>query len=342
MEARPGPLRIAAALIALMKPRIIELLLVTTVPTMILAAEGWPGTWLVVVTVLGGTLAAGGANATNMWIDRDIDRLMERTKGRPLVTGDVTPNVALVWAIGLQIAAFGLLWWQVNLLAAALAVGSGLFYIFVYSLWLKRTHRSNIVIGGAAGAGPVLVGWAAVTGDLSAAAWVLFAVIFLWTPAHFWALAIRYREDYQAADVPMLPAVATMEYTTTRILLYAVATFVAAMSLPLVADVGPIYLVATALSGGWWVGQAERLRRDPDPGLAMRTFGWSITMIVIVFGALAVDVLVRARVTGPQVRGVLVPGTPRCGTVRTTAEAWMRAPRSAIRLRFRDEGHPRR
>ncbi|MEO7556651.1 MAG: heme o synthase [Acidimicrobiales bacterium] len=197
-----------AAYIALTKPRIIELLLVTTVPTMVVAERGLPSLWLMVATVLGGTMAAGGANAINMYVDRDIDKLMKRTRARPLVTGIIEPRNALVFAIGLEVAAFGFLWAAVNLLSAVLAVSATLFYVFVYTLWLKRTTSQNIVIGGAAGAVPVLVGWAAVTNSLGWAPLVLFGIIFYWTPPHFWALAIRYRDDYAAADVPMLPAVA--------------------------------------------------------------------------------------------------------------------------------------
>src|SRR6185437_12111208 len=190
------------AYLALTKPRIIELLLVTTLPTMVVAARGIPSGWLALATLAGGALAAGGANAVNMYVDRDIDALMKRTRNRPLVTGAVTPRAALIFAITLEVAAFAELWSAVNLLSAVLAVSATLFYVFVYTLWLKRTSKQNIVIGGAAGAVPVLVGWSAVTGRLALAPVVLFAVIFLWTPPHFWALAVRYRDDY-AAYVPM-------------------------------------------------------------------------------------------------------------------------------------------
>ncbi|HEV7886952.1 MAG TPA: heme o synthase, partial [Acidimicrobiales bacterium] len=179
----------AAAYVALTKPRIIELLLVTTVPTMFVAERGVPSVWLMLVTLVGGTLAAGGANAINMYVDRDIDRIMKRTQHRPLVTGAVTPKAALTFAIVLEVVAFVELWALVNLLSAVLAVSATLFYVFVYTLWLKRTSTSNIVIGGAAGAVPVLVGWAAVRDSLSLAPLVLFAIIFVWTPPHFWALA---------------------------------------------------------------------------------------------------------------------------------------------------------
>src|SRR3954451_24265057 len=209
-----------AAYVALTKPRIIELLLITTLPTMIVAQRGLPSGWLMLATLVGGSLAAGGANAINMYVDRDIDRLMGRTRNRPLVTGVVTPVEALVFAIALEVAAFVELWLIVNPLSAVLAVSATLFYVFVYTLWLKRSTANNIVIGGAAGAVPVLVGWAAVTGSLGLAPWVLFAIIFAWTPPHFWALAIRYRDDYARAEVPMLPVVETLPRTARKILLY--------------------------------------------------------------------------------------------------------------------------
>ena len=204
-----------ASYVALTKPRIIELLLVTTVPTMIVAQRGLPPVWLMVAVIAGGALAAGGANALNMVIDRDIDSVMQRTQGRPLVTGQISPRNALVFAIILEVAAFVWLWLLVNLLSAVLAVCATLFYVFVYSLWLKRRSERNIVIGGAAGAVPVLVGWTAVTGRLDWAPLLLFAVIFYWTPPHFWALAVRYRDDYAQVAVPMLPAVRSIRTVGT-------------------------------------------------------------------------------------------------------------------------------
>ena len=209
------------AYVALTKPRIIELLLVTTVPTMVVAQRGLPPLGLILATLVGGALAAGGANALNMYVDRDIDQLMDRTKGRPLVTGEVTPRQALVFAVALEVVAAVELAVLVNPLSAGLAVSATLFYVFVYTIWLKRTSTQNIVIGGAAGAVPVLVGWAAVTGRLDWAPVVLFGVIFAWTPPHFWALAIRYREDYAAADVPMLPAVAMPQNTFLALAIFS-------------------------------------------------------------------------------------------------------------------------
>jgi protoheme IX farnesyltransferase len=285
-----------AAYVVLTKPRIIELLLVTTVPTMVVAEQGLPSLWLMFATVLGGAAAAGGANAINMVVDRDIDRLMERTKGRPLVTGELTPRSALVFAVALEIAAFAWLWATVNLLSAVLAISATAFYVFVYTLWLKRRSEHNIVIGGAAGAVPVLVGWSAVTGTLSWAPLVLFAVIFYWTPPHFWALAIRYRDDYSAAHVPMLPSVREARSVAVRILGYTVVLWALTILFSPVAGMGPIYLWSAVVLGAVFVWFGLRLLQDSSPKVAMRLFGWSITYITLLFGAMAVDQLVRSGV----------------------------------------------
>jgi protoheme IX farnesyltransferase len=284
----------AAAYVALTKPRIIELLLVTTVPTMVVAAKGLPSLWLMVATVLGGTMAAGGANAINMYVDRDIDSIMKRTQNRPLVTGVITARSALVFAIGLETAAFFFLWSTVNLLSAVLAVSACLFYVFVYTLWLKRSSSQNIVIGGAAGAVPVLVGWAAVTNSLGWAPIVLFAIIFYWTPPHFWALAIRYREDYAAADVPMLPAVVSLRATSVRILIYTVVLWACTVLFSPVAAMGNLYLGAAIVLGGLFTWLSFQLTRDATPQKAMRLFGYSITYITLLFGAMAADQLLRS------------------------------------------------
>ena len=278
---------------ALTKPRIIELLLVTTVPTQVVAAQGLPPLHLVIWTVLGGTLAAGGANAFNMVVDRDIDRLMARTRNRPLVTGEVTAREALIFAFVLEVLAFALLWTAVNLLSAVLAVAACLFYVFVYTIWLKRSSTSNIVIGGAAGAVPVLVGWASITGSLDWAPVILFGIIFYWTPPHFWALAIRYREDYQAADVPMLPAVSSLRTTALRIVGYTVLLWALTLLFSPVAGMGALYLTAAILLGGWYLWLAIKLLRSPTPELAMRMFTWSITYITLLFGVMALDELIR-------------------------------------------------
>src|SRR5271168_132724 len=247
------------AYIALTKPRIIELLLVTTLPTMVVAQRGVPPIWLMAATLAGGALAAGGANAINMVVDRDIDRLMNRTKNRPLVTGAMTPTAALVFALALEVVAFVELWLAVNLLSAVLAISATLFYVFVYTLWLKRRSTQNIVIGGAAGAVPVLVGWAAVTNSLSWAPVVLFAIIFIWTPPHFWSLAVRYKEDYRAASVPMLPAVATFKRTAREILLYSVALVGVSLLLAAVASLGWIYMISAAVLGAGFLYLGTRL-----------------------------------------------------------------------------------
>ena len=282
----------AGAYLALTKPRIIELLLVTTLPTMVVAARGLPSGWLVLATLTGGALAAGGANAVNMYVDRDIDALMKRTRNRPLVTGAVTPRAALVFAVALEVAAFAELWSAVNLLSAVLAVSATLFYVFVYTLWLKRTSKQNIVIGGAAGAVPVLVGWSAVTGRLALAPVVLFAVIFLWTPPHFWALAVRYRDDYAAAEVPMLPVVTSLRTTAWRIVGYTVALCAASLVLAPVAHLGWLYLTAAVVLGGVFLGRAVSLLRSDSPGQAMRLFGYSITYLTVLFVAMAADQLI--------------------------------------------------
>jgi len=290
--------RTVLAYIALTKPRIIELLLVTTVPTMIVAQGGWPRLGLVLATLVGGTLAAGGANAFNMVIDRDIDKLMRRTQNRPLVTGAMTPAAALVFASILEVAAFVELWALVNLLSAVLAVSATLFYVFVYTIWLKRRSSQNIVIGGAAGAVPVLVGWAAVTNSLSWTPIILFAVIFIWTPPHFWALAVRYRDDYEAADVPMLPVVASLQRTTLEMLIYTVVLAAATILLGAVADLGLLYAIAAiVLNVGFIAGAAQlhaKARRDEAGGPeAMRLFHFSITYLTLLFVAMAGDVLLR-------------------------------------------------
>ncbi len=294
VAARGGSRTRAAAYLALTKPRIIELLLVTTLPTMVVAEAGLPSLSLMAWTLLGGALAAGGANALNMVVDRDIDAVMARTRNRPLVTGELTPGAALRFALALEVAAFALLWGAVNLLSAVLAVGATLFYVLVYTLWLKRTSTRNIVIGGAAGAVPVLVGWAAVRGELDWPPVVLFAVIFYWTPPHFWALAVRYREDYAAADVPMLPAVAGVRATAVRILGYSVALWALTIVFAGVAGMGVVYLVAATALGGLFIWYAVQLLRSATPERAMRLFTFSISYITLLFGAMALDQLVRS------------------------------------------------
>ena len=281
------------AYVALTKPRIIELLLVTTVPTMVLAAGRWPGWGLVAVTVAGGALAAGGANAINMVIDRDIDRLMVRTQHRPLVTGALDPARAMVFAVLLESAAFAVLWLGANLLSALLALSATAFYVVVYSLWLKRTSRQNIVIGGAAGAVPALVGWAAVADGLAAAPWILFAVIFFWTPPHFWALAIRHADDYRAASVPMLPAVAPLQRTVRAMVAYTVVVVALTLWLPFVTTgLGWIYGATAVSFGAAFLVATASIARRPTTERAMSVFSFSITYVTALFAAVMVDVLV--------------------------------------------------
>ncbi len=281
------------AYVALTKPRIVELLLVTTLPTMIVADHGLPALTRILATLGGGALAAGGANATNMYLDRDIDAVMHRTASRPLVTGTVSPRSALVLAVALEAAAFGLLWGAVNLLAALLALSATLFYVFVYTLWLKRSSAQNIVIGGAAGAVPVLVGWAAVRDSLGLAPLLLFALIFVWTPPHFWALALRYREDYSAAEVPMLPSVAPFGKVARWIVFYSVLVVGASMAFGVVAGMGPVYWVAAVATGAVFLLLAGRLLVDRSEARAMRLFHWSITYLTLLFAAMAADQFVR-------------------------------------------------
>ncbi|HEX9258817.1 MAG TPA: heme o synthase, partial [Acidimicrobiales bacterium] len=235
--------------------------------------------------------AAGGANAVNMYVDRDIDRLMPRTQGRPLVTGIISARGAMVFAVVLQVVAFVELWLLVNLVSAVLALSAALFYVFVYTLWLKRTSTRNIVIGGAAGAVPVLVGWSAVTGSLDWAPIVLFAAIFVWTPPHFWALAIRYADDYRAAAVPMLPAVETLAVTVRRMLGYTVVLWALTMLLVPVAGLGWLYGVTAFVLGALFVGGCLRLYRDPTARRAMRLFTFSISYVTVLFVAIAADTL---------------------------------------------------
>lgn len=287
------PLSKVARYVALTKPRIIELLLVTTLPTMFVARRGVPSLGLMAATLAGGALAAGGANAFNMVADRDIDSLMHRTRHRPLVTGEITPGAAMVFALTLEVVAFVELATWVNLLSAVLALSATAFYVFVYTLWLKRISTQNIVIGGAAGAVPVLVGWAAVTDRLGWAPVVLFAVIFIWTPPHFWSLAIRYRDDYEVANVPMLPAVTTLTRTARHILVYTVALVATTIVFASVGHMGPLYTACAIALGAVFVAYAVRLRLHATPRSAMKLFTYSITYLTLLFVAMAGDVLVR-------------------------------------------------
>lgn len=285
------------AYVALTKPRIIELLLVTTVPAMVVAEQGMPSVWLMVATVIGGTLAAGGANATNMYVDRDIDAVMNRTKGRPLVTGAVTPRAALMFAVSIEAVAFIWLWVLVNPLSAVLGLSACLFYVFIYTLWLKRSSRQNIVVGGAAGAIPVLIGWSAVTDSVSATfGWApvtLFALMFFWTPPHFWALAIKYKDDYAAVDVPMLPVVASYRETTNNILIYTLLVVACSFGFGVAAAMGALYWVSALVLGAVFTWMAVQVRRTESPAMAIKLFTFSITYVTLLFGVMAADVLLR-------------------------------------------------
>ncbi len=283
-----GRRSVVGTYIRLTKPRIIELLLVTTVPVMMLAAGGWPSTWLVAATVIGGTLSAGGANVLNNVYDRDIDQVMDRTAHRPLATNAVPVRNAVVFGVCLGFAGHIWLAVLVGQLAAWLTTGSLLFYVFVYTLWLKRRTPQNIVVGGAAGAGPVLVGWAAVTGTISFEAVMLFMVVCLWTPPHFWALAIRYRDDYRNAAVPMLPVVAGVAATIRQMQLYTVATALVSLGVGFGSAVGLVYLIPTAVLGGWFVVGSFRLTEQR----AMGFFRDSISYLSILFALVALDSLV--------------------------------------------------
>lgn len=281
------------AYLQLTKPRIIYLLLITTVPAMILAQNGLPSPWLVLATLVGGALAAGGANAINCYVDRDIDHVMTRTRNRPLPAGQIEPWWALLFGISLGVLAFIWLTLLVNPLSALLALSGLLFYVLVYTLWLKRTTPQNIVIGGAAGAVPPLVGWAAVTGSLSLPALLLFAIIFVWTPPHFWALALRYRSDYARAGVPMLPVVCGEAETRRQIFLYTLA-LVAVSLLPVVLQVvGYLYLAGALILGVLFIRWALRVYREADTRAVLGLFHYSIAYLGLLFAAMAVDRLLH-------------------------------------------------
>jgi protoheme IX farnesyltransferase len=295
------------AYVALTKPRIIELLLVTTVPAMVLATRQVPGIqfghwlWLTVWTLVGGTLAAGSANAINCYLDRDIDELMARTRRRPLPAHEVDPDKAVVFGIGLGVVSFVLLAFFVNLLAAFLALLAIAFYVVVYTILMKRSTPQNIVIGGAAGALPPVIGWAAVTGQVGIPALILFALVFYWTPPHFWALSLRIRKDYAAAGVPMLPVVRGIPETTRQIGLYTILMVAISLVLFAVARMGPIYLVAALVLGGLFLRQAWMLWRrgaseEESTAGAIRLYRFSISYLTLLFAAIAVDALVMAAV----------------------------------------------
>ena len=279
------------AYVQLTKPRIIVLLLITTVPAMILAERGIPSLWLMAATLIGGTIAAGSANSINMYLDRDIDQVMKRTRGRPLPAHLVSPQQALTFGFWLGAFSFLFLGATVNMLAATLSLAAIAFYVFVYTMWLKRSTTQNIVIGGAAGAAPALIGWAAVTGSLALPAWIMFAIVFVWTPPHFWALALRFQGDYAAAGVPMLPVVKGDDETRRQIFLYSLVLFGTTLVLAPVADLGAIYVSTAVVLGGLFVYRALVLWRRPDPDRGWRLFTYSILYLAALFGAVALDAL---------------------------------------------------
>jgi heme o synthase len=294
------------AYIALTKPRIIELLLITTIPAMVLATRDLPGVdwvdwgWLVVWTLIGGTLAAGSANAINQYLDRDIDVLMTRTRRRPLPAHTVEPEQAVVFGIILGVIAIALLAYFVNLVAAFLTLLAIAFYVFVYTILLKRTTTQNIVIGGAAGALPPVIGWAAVTGRVEVPALLLFAIVFYWTPPHFWALSMRIAKDYAAAGVPMLPVVRGTAETTRQILLYTILLVAISIIFFVVAKMGLIYLAAAVVMGAIFLWQAAKLNRtvsvEGSTAGAIRLYKFSISYLTVLFAAVAVDALVLIRI----------------------------------------------
>jgi len=282
------------AYLSLTKPRVVELLLVVTAPTMILAERGIPSLWLVLATLIGGAFSAGSAGAFNCYIDRDIDRVMKRTKGRPLVTGELTDRQALVFAWVLGLVSIAWLWAFTNWVAAALSLGAILLYVVFYTIILKRRTAQNIVWGGIAGCMPVLIGWAAVTGDLSWPPFILFLVIFLWTPPHYWPLSMKYRDDYQAAGVPMLAVVRGRAQVGLQVILYAWATVACSLLLIPIAGMGVVYAVVALGAGAWFIFETHRLYHltiRHEHVSPMRVFHGSIAYLTLVFVAVGVDPL---------------------------------------------------
>ncbi|MCC6388378.1 MAG: protoheme IX farnesyltransferase [Dehalococcoidia bacterium] len=290
--ARPNILDTFRAYIALTKPRVISLLLVTTFPAMLVAERGWPSGWLILATLAGGSLSAGGANAINCWYDRDIDSVMKRTRSRPIVTGEVAPAHGLAFGILLGAGAFVFLWATTTRAAAVLSLAALLFYVFVYTMWLKRRTPQNIVIGGAAGAFPPMVGWAAVTGDVSWGAVVMFAIIFMWTPPHFWALSLRLRDDYADAGVPMLPVTNGVRHTRVQIVLYSIALVPVTLLLVPTGDLGWIYLATAAVGGVAFLWKSYELWKRPADVSPISVYKFSMLYLAILFMAMGIDAVV--------------------------------------------------
>lgn len=290
----PSVAQTIRAYVALTKPRVIELLLVTTAPVMILAERGIPNIWLILATLVGGSLSAGSANTFNMYLDRDIDAVMGRTQSRPLVTGEISPRSSLIFGFTLGILSVTWLWVTTTALAAVLSLGAILFYVFVYTLWLKRRSEQNIIWGGIAGCFPVLIGWSAVTGSLAWEPLVLFLVVFLWTPPHYWPLSMRYRDDYASVSVPMLGVVRKAPEVGLQVILYAWATVAASLILIPVAPMGWLYAMVAVVAGGWFVVESHRLYARALAGhevKPMRVFHSSISYLTLLFVAVGVDPL---------------------------------------------------
>ena len=293
-SSEPAWQRKAKAYVSLTKPRVVELLLVTTLPTMMFAVGGAPDPWVALATMIGGALAAGSASAFNCYIDRDIDKLMHRTENRPLVTGEVSPREAFVFASVLGVVAIALLWFGANPLAGLLGIGAIFFYVVIYTMILKRRTAQNIIWGGAAGCFPILIAWAAATGTVEAGAWILFMVVFLWTPPHYWPLSMKYGEDYRNADVPMLGAFAGGRIVSAQVVLYAWATVICSLLLVPASGAGWVYGIGAVLSGGWFIYKSHRLRhlaltQRMTNKSAMSVFHGSIIYLSILFLALALD-----------------------------------------------------
>ncbi len=286
--------RVVKNYVALTKPRVMELLLVVTVPAMILAERGLPDLWLVLATLIGGAMSAGSAGAFNCYIDREADRLMKRTKNRPLVTGEISDRNALVFAWVLGVISIVWLYATTNWLAAVLGAAAIFTYVVVYTMWLKGRSEQNIIWGGIAGCFPVLIGWAAVTGSLGWPAWVFFIIIFLWTPAHYWPLSMRYREDYAAAGVPMLGVVRGRATVGLQVILYTWATVASSLLLIPAPGIGWLYTAVALLSGGYFILQAHRLYGSAirgQEGKPMQVFHGSITYLSVLSLAIAIDPL---------------------------------------------------
>ncbi|GAB2543929.1 heme o synthase [Brachybacterium huguangmaarense] len=296
---RRTALRTLRAYVALTKPRIIELLLITTIPTMFLAAGGFPRIGLILATLVGGYLAAGGANALNMYLDRDIDARMKRTRNRPIVTGEISPRAALVFGIVLSIVSAVWLGALVNVMSAVLAVAAILLYVVFYTMILKRRTSQNIVWGGVAGCMPVLIGWSAVTGTVSWTAVLLFLVIFFWTPPHYWPLAEKFTKDYETAGVPMLPVVASRRSVSYQMIFHTVAMIACSLAIIPLGGTGPVYAVAAIACGAWFLWLVIRYAVRVHRGLTgkalapMSVFHASITYLTLLFVALAIDPFVR-------------------------------------------------